>query len=282
MKDHRPPQVLLGDETTYFVTGRTYAGLPHLFSKEKKDIFKDILVKKVEKFFGEIINWVILSNHYHILINFQTGSILPQFIKELHGSSSYLIKKLPSMEVFNEEQIIIRNVTPLEKRREKEVEEKWRELKFATTESSVIANFSLRQDERRLKSATTTSNVIVDPSPRKGDCNPRFTNIIANFSLRNKESLEQAIKDGNYFLFKTIYLSSMPDIPFWYSYYSHVIRNEKDYYCHFNYITQNPIKHNLVKNLWDYPYSGVFNYDRDYILDSLRKYPIIDFGGEYD
>lgn len=220
MKTHRPPQILTEGETTYFITGRTYGGIPHLVGEERKNEFRDILLNKTEKYLAKLKNWVILNNHYHFLLEFENGLVLPKFMKELHGSSSFEIKKLPPIEIVNEEQILLRELTPMERRMEKQMGEFWRRLKSANTNmDSVIANFSSR---------------------------------------------------------------SLKDIPFWYSYMSHVIRDELDYFRHFNYIVQNPIKHGLVENPWDYKFSGIFDYEKDYILDALRRYPIIDFGGNYD
>lgn len=272
---HRPPQVTLSGLTMYFITGRTYSGIPHLAGIEKKNIFKEILFKKAEKFLVELKNWIIFSNHYHLLTELEEGRKLPDFIQELHGASSFTIKRLPSTEIPNEEQIILRSLTPMEERNCQRIEELWRRLKPATTARKVVADFS-----------------------------PRNTNVVASFSSRLELTLKnlnfseevwrklkfatttkiliEALERDNFLLFKTLILSNLPDIPFWYSYFSHVIRDERDYFRHLNYICQNPIKHGLVKNVWDYKFSGIFGYEKDYVLDALRKYPIVDFGGSYD
>lgn len=261
---HRPPQITLSGLTTYFVTSRTYGGIPHLAGDERKSTFKEILFQKAEKFSTELKNWIIFSNHYHLLAELEEGRNLSDFIQELHGGSSFAIKRLPISEILNEEQVVVRSLTPMEERNCQRIEELWRRLKPATTSAYVLTDFSPRLEEvlkslnfseevrRRLKSATT-----------------------AGFLLNS-------LLENNLSLFKTLVLSNMPDIPFWSSYYSHVIRDEKDYFRHFNYICQNPIKHGLAKNVWDYKFSGIFGYEKDYVLDALRKYPIVDFGGSYD
>jgi len=38
-------------------------------------------------------------------------------------------------------------------------------------------------------------------------------------------------------------------------FWEHTLRNQEDYDRHFDYIHYNPIKHGIVKNLLDYPYS---------------------------
>jgi len=125
---------------------------------------------------------------------------------------------------------------------------------------------------RRLKPAKTLDLAVL------ADFSPRLKNVDSHFI----EHIKQSVESTNYPLFEVLVSSTMPDIPFWHNCYNHLVRDEVDYFRHFNYITQNPIKHCVVRNLWDYKYSGVFDYPKDYIVDCLREYPIIDFGGEYD
>lgn len=162
------------------------------------------------------------------------------------------------MQVTNEEQVAVRELTPLEVRIKSRISDLWRELKLAKTD-----------DERRLKPAkTNVEEVLADFSPR--------------LSEEHKLKLAKTIETNDFLLFEVLISSVLPEIPFWHYCYNHAIRNETDYFRHFNYITQNPIKHGIVKTLWDYEFSGIFNYDKDYVIDCLRDYPIIDFGGEYD
>ena len=44
--------------------------------------------------------------------------------------------------------------------------------------------------------------------------------------------------------------------PFWYQYWDRCIRNDKHYYETATYILYNPIKHDYVEDLKDYPYSS--------------------------
>lgn len=38
--------------------------------------------------------WVLLENHYHFLIYLKSAQVLPTFVKQLHGLSSYKINKI--------------------------------------------------------------------------------------------------------------------------------------------------------------------------------------------
>ena len=72
-----------------------------------------------------------------------------------------------------------------------------------------------------------------------------------------------------------------PGRKFWYNYWDRCIRNEQDYWRHFNYIHYNPIKHGYVKQLRDWPFSSLHSYlenkGSEWINDCWRSYPIKEF-----
>lgn len=49
-------------------------------------------------------------------------------------------------------------------------------------------------------------------------------------------------------------------------YWEHVIRDDKDYENHVNYIHYNPVKHGLVRKVRDWPYSSFHRFVRLNIL----------------
>ena len=70
----------------------------------------------------------------------------------------------------------------------------------------------------------------------------------------------------------------------WKNYWDWCIRDEMDYWRHFNYIHNNPIKHGIVreiKTLGSYRYSSFWHYLRKYgikwLMDVMNAYPILDF-----
>jgi putative transposase len=79
---------------------------------------------------------------------------------------------------------------------------------------------------------------------------------------------------------------NQPGRQVWWNYWDWCIRDETDYWRHFNYIHHNPIKHGYVKQLRDWPYSSVFGYlenkGRDWLDDCWRSYPIRGFQIEQD
>lgn len=50
-------------------------------------------------------------------------------------------------------------------------------------------------------------------------------------------------------------------------YWDHIIRDEKDYNNHVDYIHYNPVKHQLVPNPFDWKYSSIHNYEKYYQKD---------------
>jgi putative transposase len=59
--------------------------------------------------------------------------------------------------------------------------------------------------------------------------------------------------------------------PFWYQYWDRWIRDDKHYYETSTYILYNPIKHNYVKDLNEYPFSS-FPIRKREEEENLRKY----------
>ena len=72
----------------------------------------------------------------------------------------------------------------------------------------------------------------------------------------------------------------------WQSYWDRCIRNKKDFYRHFNYIHQNPVKHKYVDRFEDYRFSSYNHWTAkkgtDWIRDVFEQYPIVDFTVQHD
>jgi len=85
---HHPPHIYISD-TWYFLTARIYQNQPLLKSSDAKEFSRDLLKSLVNEFQTRIAAWVILDNHYHILLKSLDGSALPQFIRRFHGRISY-------------------------------------------------------------------------------------------------------------------------------------------------------------------------------------------------
>lgn len=73
----------------------------------------------------------------------------------------------------------------------------------------------------------------------------------------------------------------------WQQYWDHCVRNEVDFWKHFNYITNNPIKHGWCDNFekaFQCPFSGnpqwVKQKGKDFLYTMMREYPIRNFAPE--
>ncbi len=70
----------------------------------------------------------------------------------------------------------------------------------------------------------------------------------------------------------------------WYQYIDHVIRDERDYFMHFNYIHQNPVKHSFVERMSDYQFSSIHEWlekaGKEWLAGCFRRYPVVDFEPE--
>lgn len=89
---HNPAHLML-DEAVYFITGATYHKLPLLKPPEVKQMLLDCMQTVFSDYQWALQHWVILDNHYHLLVKSQSGSVMAQIFKNLHGQSGYLIKQ---------------------------------------------------------------------------------------------------------------------------------------------------------------------------------------------
>jgi putative transposase len=87
---HHPPHIFL-DDTWYIITGSIYGGQHMLEPIGYKEFVRDQLKARVIEFELNLAAWVILDNHYHILVKSKFGSALPEFLSRLHGRTSFEI-----------------------------------------------------------------------------------------------------------------------------------------------------------------------------------------------
>lgn len=89
MKLFHPPHIYQNN-TIYFITAKTINSTK-FFENGKKDILYSTILFASEKFRLEIVGLVVLSNHYHTLINVDTGEKIYRFIKNIHTNSSRML-----------------------------------------------------------------------------------------------------------------------------------------------------------------------------------------------
>ncbi len=83
----RPPHIYL-DESWYMITAATMAHQPALAGDETKSHVRDALRDMVQHYHFRLLAWVILDNHYHLVLKTRRGLDLTRFVAQLHGGTS--------------------------------------------------------------------------------------------------------------------------------------------------------------------------------------------------
>ncbi|MBN1352220.1 transposase [candidate division KSB1 bacterium] len=96
--EHAPTHWFLND-SFYFFTGAVYQKKRYLSTSEARAIFLKYLFQFISKYHWELIEWVVLENHYHFLAKVIEAADIPRFINTLHKTSAFHIKKLLDLDV---------------------------------------------------------------------------------------------------------------------------------------------------------------------------------------
>ena len=89
---NRPPHIIK-ENGYFFLTSRTVDGQWYLQPDKYKDILLRIIKEKSVKFNFPLIAFVILYNHYHLIVNIKEAGVLSKFMNEINGASSREINK---------------------------------------------------------------------------------------------------------------------------------------------------------------------------------------------
>jgi putative transposase len=92
-KPHHPFHIYR-DDAIYFITASTLNKIRYFNTEQKKDIFQKTLQETVKKFQFSPYGWIVLDNHYHLLLKVRLGKDLPKFIKQLHSQTSSLLNRI--------------------------------------------------------------------------------------------------------------------------------------------------------------------------------------------
>ncbi len=90
---HNPPHLIMAN-AKYFITVSTFEGEPYLRLSSAKEKLYSSLQIEFTKHLWEIEDWVILDNHYHLMVNApEDPTALPTIFKEVHRFTALWIKK---------------------------------------------------------------------------------------------------------------------------------------------------------------------------------------------
>jgi putative transposase len=84
---HAPPHPFR-EAGFYLITAANFEHAPIMVSPERRTEFEILLLAAMENIQAEVIAWVILLNHYHILIDVESLDSVSGTLKYLHGKTS--------------------------------------------------------------------------------------------------------------------------------------------------------------------------------------------------
>ena len=93
---HHPPHIFL-DSTWYFVTVSVYRRHRLFSSNPRKAILRDNLKVQLAEFHINLAAWVILDNHYHILLKSREGRNLSHLFQKAHGKTAFELNGLDGL-----------------------------------------------------------------------------------------------------------------------------------------------------------------------------------------
>ncbi len=90
---HNPPHLFIPN-AKYFITGATYLKKDFLASENGKIKLLDSIKKGGEKYLWILEDWVILDNHYHLMLNApDKANTLSKMFNEVHKFTAIWLKK---------------------------------------------------------------------------------------------------------------------------------------------------------------------------------------------
>jgi putative transposase len=84
---HHPPHIYL-DNVWYMLTAATLNHEPFLRNERAKLLVRDTLRALIQEFTMTLLAWVILDDHYHLLLKTLNGTDLSRLFRRLHGSTA--------------------------------------------------------------------------------------------------------------------------------------------------------------------------------------------------
>jgi len=89
---HAPTHLFI-EISKYFFTGAIYQKQRLLTGAKTKEIFIEQLIRFIKKYNWELLEWIVLENHYHFLAQVTNSSVMPKVINTIHKTSAFYIKK---------------------------------------------------------------------------------------------------------------------------------------------------------------------------------------------
>ena len=84
---HGPPHPIR-DAGSYLITAATYEHQHILTTKERRTDFEARLLEQCQAMSAQVFAWIVLPNHYHVLLGVESLEPLSKSIKRLHGATA--------------------------------------------------------------------------------------------------------------------------------------------------------------------------------------------------
>jgi putative transposase len=85
---HQPPHPFR-ESGCYLITAANFEHVNIMAEPVRRTSFQEMLLTGFQEIHAEIIGWVILLNHYHILANVESLDLVSTLLKRIHGLTSY-------------------------------------------------------------------------------------------------------------------------------------------------------------------------------------------------
>src|SRR3990172_4810474 len=85
------------NEGYYMLTAANYEHTHVMVSPERRTEFQKRLLVAFQEIEAEIVGWVVLANHYHLLAGVRSLDHVSAALKQLHGSTSFVWNQADGM-----------------------------------------------------------------------------------------------------------------------------------------------------------------------------------------
>jgi putative transposase len=85
---HAPPH-LLRNAGAYLISATNFEHRPIMSSPNRRTEFETRLLNSIKEITEDLFAWVVLPNHYHVLVGIQSLDDLSATLKYLHGTTSH-------------------------------------------------------------------------------------------------------------------------------------------------------------------------------------------------
>jgi putative transposase len=94
---HNPPH-FLADEVYSMITSGAYKKIRLFDTDLKKKMLLNVIEEFLTQYNYQLLGWVVLNNHYHILIKSEKGKDIPEVFRKIHSKSAVLLNKMRTAE----------------------------------------------------------------------------------------------------------------------------------------------------------------------------------------